>query len=85
MTNLTASTPDHDQSGSGVLADKATGALAGAAVGDALGGAAEGNTPEAIQERYGGFIEGIVPPFLEDWRNARPIAPYHKGDGHITR
>jgi ADP-ribosylglycohydrolase len=67
-----------------VLADKATGALAGAAVGDALGGAAEGNTPEAIQRRYGGFIEGIVPPFNEDWRNARPIAPYHKGDGHIT-
>lgn len=66
------------------LVDKATGALAGAAVGDALGGAAEGNTPEAIQERYGGFIEGIVPPFLADWRNARPIAPYHKGDGHVT-
>ncbi|MFB2597023.1 ADP-ribosylglycohydrolase family protein [Herbiconiux sp. P17] len=67
-----------------LLEDKATGALAGAAVGDSLGGAAEGNTPEAIQERYSGFIEGIVPPFLDDWRNARPIAPYHKGDGHIT-
>ncbi|MCU1636086.1 MAG: ADP-ribosylglycohydrolase family protein [Cryobacterium sp.] len=67
-----------------LLEDKATGALAGAAVGDALGGAAEGNTPEAIQERYDGFITGIVPPFLADWRNARPIAPYHKGDGHIT-
>jgi ADP-ribosylglycohydrolase len=66
------------------LVEKATGALAGAAVGDALGGAAEGNTPEAIQERYDGFIDGIVPPFLEDWRNARPIAPYHKGDGHVT-
>lgn len=66
------------------LVTKSTGALAGAAVGDALGGAAEGNPPEAIQERYGGFIEGIVPPFLEDWRGARPIAPYHKGDGHIT-
>ncbi|MET0725921.1 MAG: ADP-ribosylglycohydrolase family protein [Leifsonia sp.] len=66
------------------LVDKATGALAGAAVGDALGGAAEGNTPEAIQERYDGFIDGIVPPFLADWRNARPIAPYHKGDGHVT-
>ena len=71
MTNSTASTPVNP-AGSGVLADKATGALAGAAVGDALGGAAEGNTPEAIQERYGGFIEGIVPPFLEDWRNAAP-------------
>ena len=67
-----------------LLEDKATGALAGAAVGDALGGAAEGNTPEAIQERYDGFITGIVPPFLADWRNARPIAPYHKGDGHVT-
>ena len=67
-----------------LLEDKATGALAGAAVADALGGAAEGNTPEAIRERYDGFIEGIVPPFLPDWRHARPIAPYHKGDGHIT-
>ena len=67
-----------------LLQDKAYGALAGAAVGDALGGAAEGNTPEAIQERYGGFIEGLVPPFHADWRNARPIAPYHKGDGHVT-
>lgn len=68
----------------GTLVDRATGALAGAAVGDALGGAAEGNSPEAIQERYGGFIEGVVPPFLDEWRTARPIAPYHKGDGHIT-
>jgi len=67
-----------------LLEDKATGALAGAAVADALGGAAEGNTPEAIRERYDGFIEGIVPPFLTDWRHARPIAPYHKGDGHVT-
>jgi ADP-ribosylglycohydrolase len=67
-----------------LLEDKATGALAGAAVADALGGAAEGNTTEAIRERYDGFIEGIVPPFLSDWRNARPIAPYHKGDGHVT-
>ena len=67
-----------------LLEDKATGALAGAAVADALGGAAEGNTPEAIRERYDGFIEGVVPPFLPDWRHARPIAPYHKGDGHIT-
>ena len=67
-----------------LLKDKSTGALAGAAVADALGGAAEGNTPEAIQERYDGFIEGIVPPFIPDWRHARPIAPYHKGDGHVT-
>ena len=81
---LTAGAPPSPTQRTGALAVKAAGALAGAAVGDALGGAAEGNTPEAIQQRYGGFTEGIVPPFLEDWRNARPIAPYHKGDGHIT-
>ncbi|NJP95337.1 ADP-ribosylglycohydrolase family protein [Nonomuraea sp. FMUSA5-5] len=66
------------------LEDRATGCAAGAAVGDALGGATEGWTPEQIVQRYGGRVEGIVPPFNEDWRNARPIAPYHKGDGHIT-
>lgn len=66
------------------LEDKATGCVAGAAVGDALGGATEGWTPEQIVTRYGGPVEGIVPPYNADWRNARPIAPYHKGDGHIT-
>ncbi|MEO3888696.1 ADP-ribosylglycohydrolase family protein [Nonomuraea sp. B5E05] len=66
------------------LEDRATGCVAGAAVGDALGGATEGWTPEQIVDRYAGRVEGIVPPFNEDWRNARPIAPYHKGDGHIT-
>ena len=66
------------------LRDKATGTLTGAAVGDALGGPVEGNTPDDIQERYGGFVTGIVAPFHENWRDARPIAPYHKGDGHVT-
>ncbi|MFG1943260.1 ADP-ribosylglycohydrolase family protein [Nonomuraea sp. NPDC048826] len=66
------------------LEDRATGCVAGAAVGDALGGATEGWTPAQIVERYGGRVEGIVPPYNDDWRNARPIAPYHKGDGHIT-
>jgi ADP-ribosylglycohydrolase len=66
------------------LEDRAAGCLTGAAVGDALGGATEGWTPEQIEQRYGGRVEGIVPPFHEDWRNARPIAPYHKGDGHVT-
>jgi ADP-ribosylglycohydrolase len=66
------------------LRDKAVGSLVGAAVGDALGGATEGWSPEQIQERYGGHVTGIVPPFNADWRDARPIAPYHKGDGHIT-
>jgi ADP-ribosylglycohydrolase len=66
------------------LQDKAVGAIVGAAVGDALGGATEGWTPEQIRERYDGPVTGIVPPYFADWRNARPIAPYHKGDGHIT-
>ena len=66
------------------LTDRALGVLVGAAVGDALGGATEGWTTEQIQERYGGWVTGIVPPFNSDWRDARPIAPYHKGDGHIT-
>jgi ADP-ribosylglycohydrolase len=67
-----------------LLESKAIGALSGAAVGDALGGATEGWTPEQIRERYGGWVTGIVAPFNADWRHARPIAPYHKGDGHIT-
>jgi ADP-ribosylglycohydrolase len=25
-----------------------------------------------------------VPPFHENWATGRPMAPYHKGDGHIT-
>ena len=69
---------------SGTLTDAACGALSGAAVGDALGGATEGYTPDDIQRRHGGYVTGIVAPFNEDWRDARPIAPYHKGDGHVT-
>lgn len=66
------------------LEDRITGALVGAAVGDALGGPVEGWTPEQIVERHGGRVRGIVGPWHEDWRTARPIAPYHKGDGHVT-
>ena len=66
------------------LRDKALGTLVGSAVGDALGGATEGWTTEQIKDRYDGWVTGIVPPFNADWRHARPIAPYHKGDGHIT-
>jgi len=67
-----------------LLEEKATGVLVGSAVGDAIGGAVEGWTPEAIQERHGGWVTGIVGPWYDEWRTARPIAPYHKGDGHIT-
>jgi ADP-ribosylglycohydrolase len=64
--------------------DKSIGCLVGAAVGDALGGATEGASPSQIQARYGGWVDGIAPPYHEDWATARPMAPYHKGDGHIT-
>ncbi|WBO66937.1 ADP-ribosylglycohydrolase family protein [Streptomyces camelliae] len=67
------------------LDERITRALVGAAVGDALGGPVEGYSPEQIAERHGGRVHGIVSPWHgEDWRTARPIAPYHKGDGHVT-
>lgn len=67
------------------LDDRIARSLTGAAVGDALGGPVEGWTPEQITERHGGRVHGIVGPWHgDDWRTARPIAPYHKGDGHVT-
>ncbi|WP_234342484.1 ADP-ribosylglycohydrolase family protein [Streptomyces sp. NRRL B-3648] len=73
------------RAGGSPLADRITAALVGAAVGDALGGPVEGYSPEQIAERHGGRVRGVVGPWHGDaWRTARPIAPYHKGDGHVT-
>jgi len=66
------------------LEERTVATLIGAAVGDALGGATEGWTPEQIVARWGGPVTGVVPPYYPNWTDARPIAPYHKGDGHIT-
>ncbi|GHE40206.1 hypothetical protein GCM10018785_07350 [Streptomyces longispororuber] len=67
------------------MEDRVTGSLVGAAVGDALGGPVEGYSPEQIADRHGGHVHGIVGPWHGDaWRTARPVAPYHKGDGHVT-
>ncbi len=67
-----------------LLQDKAIGSLAAAAVGDAIGGATEGRSAAEINQRYGGHVEGIVDYFMPDWRTAKPMSPYHKGDGHVT-
>ena len=67
-----------------ILEDKAVAVVAGAAIGDALGGSTESFSVEEIQNRFGGFVEGIEGPFYPDYENARPIAPFYKGDGHIT-
>ncbi|MFM9367314.1 ADP-ribosylglycohydrolase family protein [Streptomyces sp. Da 82-17] len=82
MTDTTDTTPRVRRP---TLDERITASLVGAAVGDALGGPVEGWTPEQIAERHGGRINGIVGPWHgDDWRTARPIAPYHKGDGHVT-
>lgn len=67
-----------------LLQDKAVGCLSGAAVGDAIGGATEGRSSDEIIERYGGRVTGIVDYFMRDWRTAKPMSPYFKGDGHVT-
>ncbi|MET9724032.1 ADP-ribosylglycohydrolase family protein [Streptomyces zaomyceticus] len=80
-----ATTPAVTPGATPALDDRITGSLVGAAVGDALGGPVEGYTPEQIMERHGGRVTGIVGPWNgAEWRTARPIAPYHKGDGHVT-
>ena len=63
------------------LRSKAIGCLAGAAIGDALGSATEGWSHEQILTRYGGPVNGIVPPYLDAGRGS---TRYQKGDGRIT-
>ncbi|KIZ18294.1 ADP-ribosylglycohydrolase family protein [Streptomyces natalensis] len=84
MTDTMQTSPKGPLTGPSPLADRAAGCLVGAAVGDALGGPVEGWTPEQITARHGGRVTGIVGPFHENWRTARPLAPYHKGNGHVT-
>ncbi|MGW6274399.1 ADP-ribosylglycohydrolase family protein [Streptomyces sp. NPDC055060] len=86
MTSPTPRTPATELLSTDLpLSERVTACLVGAAVGDALGGPVEGYSPEQIVERHGGRVHGIVGPWNGDqWRTARPIAPYHKGDGHVT-
>ncbi len=67
-----------------LLDDKAMGCLAGAAVGDAIGGATEGWTAEQIHERYNGWVDDIVEAFEEGTPRAERLSRYAKGHGRIT-
>ena len=66
------------------LEDKAIGCLAGAAVGDALGGATEGWTSDQIRDRYGGWVRDVVPAFEAETPPRDRYSRYRKGMGRIT-
>ena len=66
------------------LAERASACLAGAAVGDALGGATEGWESAEIRAHFGGWVEGIVQSIRRTLKLAKPFSPFHKGDGHVT-
>jgi ADP-ribosylglycohydrolase len=66
------------------LVDRAAACLAGAAVGDALGGATEGWEARDIFEHYGGFVTGIVPYWRSMTGAQKAFSPFHKGDGNVT-
>jgi ADP-ribosylglycohydrolase len=67
-----------------LLANRAVGCLAAAAVGDALGGATEGWEAHEIQAHFGGFVEGVAPSIRRERNLEKPFSPFWKGDGHVT-
>lgn len=67
-----------------LLTDRAVGCLAGAAVGDALGGATEGWEAHEVHDHFGGFVEGIVESIRRTKQVEKRFSPFHKGDGHVT-
>ena len=67
-----------------LLTDRAVGALAGAAVGDALGGATEGWESREIREHCGGWVEGVIQSIRHQRNMLKPFSPFWKGDGHVT-
>ena len=64
------------------LASGVRGCLSGVAIGDALGGPAEGLTPEQIRRRFGGWITGFG-GVVESTAGTR-IPPLRKGAGRVT-
>jgi ADP-ribosylglycohydrolase len=67
-----------------LLADRAVGCLAGAAVGDALGGATEGWEAFEIHAHFEGWVGGVVESIRRTRKIEKPFSPFHKGDGHVT-
>ncbi len=67
-----------------LLADRAVACLAGAAVGDALGGATEGWEAHEIAAHFGGPVNGIVQSIRRARGEEKAFSPFHKGDGHVT-
>jgi ADP-ribosylglycohydrolase len=67
-----------------LLADRAVGCLAGAAIGDAFGGATEGWESREIHEHFDGWVTGIVESIRRARSIEKPFSPFHKGDGHVT-
>jgi len=67
-----------------LLADRAVACLAGAAVGDALGGATEGSEAHEIAAHFGGPVTGIVQSIRRARGEEKAFSPFHKGDGHVT-
>src|SRR6267378_814917 len=67
-----------------LLTDRAASALAGAAIGDALGGATEGWESHEIYEYCGGWVEGVIQSIRHQRNMLKPFSPFWKGDGHVT-
>jgi ADP-ribosylglycohydrolase len=67
-----------------LLTDRAASALAGAAIGDALGGATEGWESHEIYEHCGGWVEGVIQSIRHQRNMLKPFSPFWKGDGHVT-
>ena len=66
------------------LEARAVGCLAGAAVGDGLGSATEGWTPEQVREHHEGWVRGIVPPHGPNGKPPPHVSRYRKGEGRVT-
>ena len=73
-----------DNGNGDLLERRAVGCLAGAAIGDALGGATEGWESEQIHAHFDGWVEGVVQSMRHQLNKVKPFSPFWKGDGHIT-